>query len=45
MCDEHEVFEYLESVDRMELRNKRRRTRQMNDPFDLEDSDFIKEYR
>ncbi|RVE41269.1 hypothetical protein evm_014081 [Chilo suppressalis] len=45
MCDEYEVFEYLEREYRMELRNKHRRTRQMNDPFDLEDSDFIKEYR
>lgn len=45
MCDEYELFEYLESEYRMERRNKRRRLRQINDPFELEDREFINEYR
>lgn len=45
MCDEYELFEYLESEQRMEKRNRRLQMRQTNDPFEWEDEEFIKEYR
>ncbi|KAL4721244.1 hypothetical protein ACJJTC_011699 [Scirpophaga incertulas] len=45
MCDEYEIFEYLESEYRLETRNKRQCTRNINDPFDLEESEFIRQYR
>lgn len=45
MCDEYELLEYLERENRIERREKRRLTRDINDPFELEDTEFIQEYR
>ncbi|XP_060810554.1 putative nuclease HARBI1 [Amyelois transitella] len=48
MCDEYELFEFLESdfnESRMANKKKRLRNRENNDPFDLDENAFIKEYR
>lgn len=45
MCDEYEIFEFLESEYRNERKRKRLLTRETNNPFELEDDEFIREYR
>lgn len=48
MCDEYEVFEFLESDDSHQnqtTRVQRRRLRDQAAPFDMDDEQFIKRYR
>lgn len=48
MCDELEMFEFLESdasQQNQATRVKRRRLRVQADPFDMDDEQFVKRYR
>ncbi|KAJ8720661.1 hypothetical protein PYW08_006126 [Mythimna loreyi] len=45
MCDEYEIFEFLETEYRMEKRNRRRRIRELFNPFEMDDTEFVNQYR
>lgn len=45
MSDEYEIFEYLESEYRIEKKNRRRRIREMDNPFEMNEREFINQYR
>lgn len=42
---DYEAFQFLEKEYRQEKKNMRRRLRDLDVPFDMEDEDFRKEYR
>ncbi|KAL0861400.1 hypothetical protein ABMA27_008945 [Loxostege sticticalis] len=42
---DYEIFEFLESDYKQEMKVKRRRKREYNDPFDMDEREFIREYR
>lgn len=45
MSDEYEIFEYLESEYRIGKKNRRRRIREMDNPFEMNEREFINQYR
>ncbi|KAJ8728924.1 hypothetical protein PYW07_006620 [Mythimna separata] len=45
MCDEYEIFEFLETEYRIEKKNRRRRIREINNPFEMDDREFVNLYR
>ncbi|XP_023949427.2 putative nuclease HARBI1 [Bicyclus anynana] len=45
MCDELEIFEYLESEYRHEKKKRRQCTRDINNPLKLNENEFIDQYR